>query len=155
MLGSLPQTPVFPILTNHFIKLSRCRPIVRMKFGYFFIHILLFPFPIEAKEHYEAEMVKWNAEQKETPKKPQKNPQKKPRTPKQQRKNKYSPRKRFEPIKEEQQIKVLQYVRNNAESLYSDWSNGRPKNAQITAWKEAYNYAIGYISSVHVSSFST
>ena len=33
---TLPQTPVFPILTNHYIKLSRCRPIVRMKFGHFF-----------------------------------------------------------------------------------------------------------------------
>ena len=36
--GSLPQTPVFPILTIHFIKLSRCRPIVRMKFGHFYCH---------------------------------------------------------------------------------------------------------------------
>ena len=39
MPGSLPQTPVFPILTNHFIKLSRCRPIVRMKFGHFYMVI--------------------------------------------------------------------------------------------------------------------
>ena len=37
MLGSLPQTPVFPILTNHFIKLSKCRPIVQMKFGHFIL----------------------------------------------------------------------------------------------------------------------
>ena len=36
--GSLSQTPVFPILTIHFIKLSRCRPIVRMKFGHFYCH---------------------------------------------------------------------------------------------------------------------
>ena len=36
MPGSLPQTPVFPILTIHYIKLSRCRPIVRMKFGHFY-----------------------------------------------------------------------------------------------------------------------
>ena len=35
MPGSLPQTPVFPILTIQFIKLSRCWPIVQMKFEHF------------------------------------------------------------------------------------------------------------------------
>ena len=40
MLGSLLQTPVFPILTNYFLKLSKCRPIMRIKFGHFFPRFL-------------------------------------------------------------------------------------------------------------------
>ena len=31
------RLPQLPVLTDHYIKLSRCRPIVRMKFGHFFI----------------------------------------------------------------------------------------------------------------------
>ena len=34
--GSLLRTLVFPILMTQFIKLSRCQPLVRMKFGHFF-----------------------------------------------------------------------------------------------------------------------
>ena len=48
----MPQTPVFPNLTNHFIKLSRCRPIVRMKFGHFIWHIWIFGSKILHFSHY-------------------------------------------------------------------------------------------------------
>ena len=35
--GYLPGYLMLPNLTNHFIKLSKCQPMVRMKFGHFFV----------------------------------------------------------------------------------------------------------------------
>ena len=37
-------------------------------------------------------------------------------------------------VREVQKIKLLNYVRDNKEALYGEWSNGRPKRSQITAW---------------------
>ena len=81
-------------------------------------------------------MVKWKAEggKKSSAKK-----QKKPKA-----KSQVS-RKKFQPIPADQQLRILQHVRNSYNSLYEGYSNGRPKSANIKAWTEAYNFAIGYV----------
>ena len=93
-------------------------------------------FQTDDKERYETEMAKWKAEGgKKSSAKKQKKTKPKSR----------ASRKKFKPIETDQQLRILQHVRNNYNALYDGFSNGRPKNSNINAWNEAYDFAIRYV----------
>ena len=55
---------------------------------------------------------------------------------------KSAPRKSPTVVSEEQKIRLLNYVRDNKEALFGEWSNGRPKRSNIIAWKNVHELAV-------------
>ena len=54
---------------------------------------------------------------------------------------KLGPRKKPTIVPEREKIKILNYVRDNYEPLFGEWSNGRPKRSCMNAWKDVFDLA--------------